>query len=72
MGCKDALDDPDGVYRNSDGLLVRVEPRSLTWAELLGSTLTRRPSELLQYLLSCVVNQKLFKKLTHVASDIDR
>ena len=37
MGCKDALDDPDGVYRNSDGLLVRVEPRSLTWAELLGS-----------------------------------
>ena len=52
MGCKDALDDPGGVYRNSDGLLVRVEPRSLTWAELLGSTLTRRPSELLYYTTS--------------------
>ena len=37
LGCKDALDDPDGVYRNSDGLLVRVEPRSLTFAELLFS-----------------------------------
>ena len=36
LGCKDALDDPGGVYRNSDGLRVRVEPRSLTWAELRG------------------------------------
>ena len=34
LRCKDALGDPGGVYHNSDGLLVRVDPRSLTWAEL--------------------------------------
>ena len=36
LGCKDALGDPGGVYRNLDGLLVKVEPRSLTLAELWG------------------------------------
>ena len=40
---------PLGVYCNSDSLLVQLEPRSLTLAEvrLLGSSQTRRPSELL-------------------------